>query len=121
MPKVLDRIRDFSAYAFIAVGLVWLAIAFFAGSVLTLWPVVACVVGGVLLRLRPGGRLTWAWAGSAAILGLILSGYQVYEWAPFIGGTYGTLAATSLGGFAVLALAHLVLLYAGATSPKAAK
>jgi hypothetical protein len=121
MPKVLDRIRDFSAYSFVAVGLVWLAIAFLAGSLLVLWPVVACVVGGVLLRLRPGKRLTWAWASSAAILGLILSGYQVYQWAPFLGGAFNTLAATSLGGFAVLALVHLVLLYAGATRPKAAK
>lgn len=121
MPKILDRIRDFSAYAFVAIGLVWLAIAFLAGSALLLWPVVACVVGGVLLRLRSGGRLTFAWACSAAVLGLILSGYQVYQWMPFLGGAFNNLATESLGGFAVLALVHLVLLYAAATRPKAAK
>ncbi len=121
MPKVLDRIRDFSAYAFVAIGLVWLAIAFLAGSALLLWPVVACIVGGVLLRLRSGGRLTFAWASSAAVLGLVLSSYQVYQWMPFLGGTFNNLAAESLGGFAVLAVVHFVLLYAAATRPKSAK
>ena len=121
MPKVLERIRDFSAYAFVAVGLVWLAIAFLAGSALLLWPVVACIVGGVLLRLRSGGRLTFAWASSAAVLGLVLSGYQVYQWMPFLGGAFNNLAAESLGGFVVLAAVHFILLYSAATRPKSAK
>ena len=121
MPKVVDRIRDFSAYAFVAIGLVWLAIAFLAGSALLLWPTVACVVGGVLLRIRSGGRLTFAWATSAAVLGLVLSGYQVYQWMPFLGGAFNNLAAESLGAFTVFALAHFVLLYAAATRPKAPK
>jgi hypothetical protein len=121
MPKVLDRVRDFSSYAFVGIGLVWLAIAFLAGSALLLWPVIACVVGGVLLRLRSGGRLTFAWASSAAIMGLVLSGYQVYQWMPFLGGTFNVLAAESLGGFAAFAVVHFVLLYSAASRPKTAR
>ena len=121
MPRVLDRIRDFSAYAFVAIGLVWLAIAFLAGSALLLWPVVACIVGGVLLRLRSGGRLSFAWASSAAVMGLVLSGYQVYQWIPFLGGAFNNLAVESLGGFVVLAAVHFLLLYVAATRPKAPK
>lgn len=121
MPTVFEQLRNNAAYAFFAVGVVWLVIAFIAGSWLILWPVVACLAGGALLRLWPGRRLTWAWAVSSAALGFLISAYQVYAWAPFFGGAFSALAGASAAGFAVLAVVHVVLLYAGASRPRPAK
>jgi hypothetical protein len=117
MPRIADAMKSNAAYLFIAVGIAWLAVALFASSSLVLWPTIACVVGGVLLRLRPGERLTWAWTVSAAALGLVLSAYQVYAWAPFIQGAFSTVAVAAIGGFAVFAVVHLLLMYLGAAKP----
>ena len=115
MPIVLDSLRSNAAYAFIAVGVAWLAIAVLTSAGLILWPVVACVVAGLLLKLRPALRLTWAWALATASLGFLLSAYQLYAWTPLIGGAFAAVASTSLVVFLVLALAHLFLFYLGAT------
>ena len=121
MPKALDTLGANSAYAFLAVGVVWLGLAAVAGSYLILWPAVACIASGALLKLRPGRRFTWAWAVSSAALGFLLSAYRVYAWAPFLGGAFSNLAGASLAGFAVLAVVHVFLLYAGAKWPKAVR
>ena len=96
-------------------GLIWLAIAVYVGSLLLLWPVAALVGGGALLTFRPGERLTWAWAVSAAVLGLILALYQTYVAAPLVAGAFATLAGASVVVFGILSIGHLVLVYFGAT------
>ncbi len=113
MSSVLGALRAKASYAFFAVGLVWLALAVLAGSALTLWPVVAFLVGGYMLRTMPGRRLTWAWVVSSAVLGLLLSAYQVYAWAPFLEGAFSTVAIVSIVGFAIFAVVHAVLFYVG--------
>ncbi len=118
MSAILERLRGNLAYAFIGVGVVWLAIALVIGSYLTLWPVVTCFVSGFLLRSRGGDRLTWAWVSSSAVLGLLLSSYQVYAWVPFIGGSFSTSASVVIAGFGVFAVAHLLLLYLEFSAPK---
>ena len=90
-----------------------MAAAVLAGSALVLWPAAACLLGGVMLRAWPDGRLTWSWAVSAAVLGFLLAAYQVYAWAPFLGGAFSSVAAEASGAFVVLALLHIVLFYAG--------
>ncbi len=120
MPDILGMLRTNSSYAFLVVGVVWLAVAVLASSVLILWPVAACIVSGLALRMWPGGRFTWAWTVSSAVLGFLLSAYQVYAWAPFLGGTFSVTAAVTLVGFAVFAVVHLLLFYTGlrpASSP----
>ncbi len=90
----------------------WLVVASFAGP-LVLWPVVTCLIAGVLMRMQPGTRLTWAWATSSAILGLLLAAYAAYANAPLISGPFSAIASLSLAGFGAFAVAHLFLLYAG--------
>jgi hypothetical protein len=119
MPNILDVLRTNVAYAFIIVGIVWLGVAYLAGP-FVLWPVITCLVAGILLRVRPGVRLTWAWAVSSAVLGLLLSGYAAYANAPLISGPFTTVAGLSLAGFGAFAVVHLFLLYAS-YSPKVAK
>jgi hypothetical protein len=121
MPKLLDALAANAAYAFVAVGVVWLAVAILASSALILWPVIACVAGGVLLKLWPSGRLTWAWAISSATMGFLLAVYQVYAWAGFLGGAFSSFAAASLVAFLALAIAHVFLFYAGMARPKVPK
>ena len=121
MPGIGAVLRANAPYAFIVVGVVWLAVAILTGSALILWPVFACIAGGVLLRMRPSGRLTWAWAISTAVLGLLLSAYQVYAWAPFLGGAFSSVAAVSVACFTLLAIAHLFLFYAGIGKPSPTK
>jgi hypothetical protein len=113
MLDILGLLRKYVAYAFFAVALVWLVVAVLGESSLTLWPVGACLVSGIALRMWPGQRLTWAWVVSTAVLGFLLSAYQVYAWAPFLGGTFSTLAATSFVGFAVFAIVHIFLFFVG--------
>ncbi len=113
MPSVLGTLRANSSYAFFGVGVVWLAVAVLAGSALTLWPVVAFMVSGYTLRMMPGRRFTWAWVVSSAVLGLLLSAYQVYAWVPFLEGALSTLAVVSLVGFTIFAVVHAVLFYVG--------
>ncbi len=118
MPRILDALVTNAPYAFIAVGVVWVAVAVLAGSAMVLWPVVACLAAGIQLKMWPGRRLTWAWAVSTAAMGLLLSAYQVYAWLGFLGGAFSTLASASLVGFIVLAAAHVVLFYAGTAKPR---
>ena len=121
MPKLLDTLVANGAYAFIAVGVVWLVIAVLGGSSLILWPVVACIAGGVMLREWPSGRLTWSWAVATAVMGFLLSAYQVYAWLAFLGGAFSTLAAASVIGFALFALVHVFLFYSATSKPTVAK
>ena len=113
MSAFLGTVRVNSAYAYVAAGVVWLVVAVAAGSALILWPVVACVLGGVFLKMWPAKRLTWAGAVSTAVCGFLLAAYLVYAWAPFLGGAFSTAAAEASAVFAVLAAFLLLLLYAG--------
>jgi hypothetical protein len=117
MPKILDLFVANGSYFFIAVGVIWLAIAFLAGSSLILWPVVACIAGGIMLREWPSGRFTWAWCVATAVMGLLLAAYQVYAWLSFLGGAFSTLATLSTAGFAVLAVIHVLLFYVATARP----
>jgi len=121
MPKLLDTLVANAPYAFIAAGVIWLAIAVFAVSSLILWPVLACIAAGVMLREWPSGRLTWAWAVATAVMGFLLSAYQVYAWLSFLGGAFSTLAAVSVVGFAFFAVGHVFLFYAVSSRPSIAK
>ncbi len=113
MPKVLDLLKANAAYAFAVAGIAWLGVAYLVGSLLVIWPVLTCLVSGLLLKVRPKERLTWAWASSSAALGLLLSGYQASVAAPLITGTFSSIAVVSLAGFTAFAIVHIFLLYAG--------
>lgn len=117
MPDILGLLRANIAYAFIAVGIIWAAVAFFVG-LLVFWPVGTCVAAGLLLRVWPGRRLTWAWSTSTAVLGLLLSAYAAYVNGLLVSTPFATIAGLSLAGFGTFAVAHLFLLYV-AYSPKA--
>jgi len=121
MPKFLDILVANVAYFFIVMGVAWLAVAVLASSSLILWPVVACVVGGIMLREWPSGRLTWAWCVATAVMGFLLSAYQVYAWLSFLGGAFSTLATASAVGFTLLALFHVFLFFAATAKPSAAQ
>ena len=120
MSALLGTLRGNSAYVFIAVGVFWLGVAVAAGSALILWPVIACVLGGVFLRMWPAKKITWAWAVATAVFGFLLAAYQVYAWLPFLGGAFAGIAAVASGVFAVIALLHVLLLYVGAAPMKPA-
>ena len=113
MSRALSVFKSYSAYAFVIAGLAWLAVAYELASLLVLWPAVACIVAGVLLKLRPGARLTWAWATSSAVLGLLLSAYAAFVAAPVISSAFSSIAIASFAAFSIFALAHVFLLYAG--------
>ena len=117
MPKILDSLVAHAAYFFIAVGVIWLAVAVLGQSYLILWPVVACIAGGVMLREWPAGRLSWAWCAATAVMGFLLSAYKVYAWLPFLGGAFSSIASFSSLGFALLAVLHVFLFYAGTSKP----
>lgn len=120
MSALLGTLRGNSSYLFIAVGVFWLGVAVAAGSALILWPVIACVLGGVLLRVWPERKITWAWAVAAAVFGFLLAAYQVYAWLPFLGGAFSGIAAVASVVFVVFALLHVLLLYVGAAPVKPA-
>lgn len=115
MSRISGTLKSNILYAFIVVGVVWGIVAFNTGSLFVLWPVVTCFLSALLLRLRPGERLTWAWVTATAVLGFLLSGYQAYVAAFLVGGALSSVASLSLAGFLAFALVHLVLLYAGAS------
>lgn len=119
MPKFLDVLVDNASTAFIAMGVVWLAIAVLSDAALILWPVLACIAGGIMLKQWPAGRFTWAWAVASASMGFLLSAYQVYAWLSFVGGAFSALATGLAVGFAVLAVGHVFLFYAGTAKPAA--
>ena len=118
MSALIGTLRGNSAYVFIAVGVLWLGVAVAAGTALILWPVVACVLGGVFLKMWPAKRLTWAWAVSTAVFGFLLAAYQVYAWLPFLGGDFAGVAAVASVVFVIFALLHLFLFYVGASPAK---
>ncbi|MDG6938282.1 MAG: hypothetical protein JRN42_07085 [Nitrososphaerota archaeon] len=117
MPDVRAFLNNYAAYLFWVVAAVWVAIGVEGGSVHMAWPVVACALSGLLLKFRPAWKITFSWAASTAVLGLLISAYQVYAWVPLLAGDFSVLAASALGLFAVLAVVHLFLLYAGAVKP----
>jgi hypothetical protein len=121
MPKILDILVTNAAYFFIAVGVIWLVVAVLADSSLILWPVLACIAGGIMLREWPSRRFTWAWCVATAVMGFLLSAYLVYVWLSFLGGAFSTQAAASSAGFAVLAILHILLFYATTSKPAAVK
>ena len=121
MPKFLDPLVANAPYFFIAVGVVWLAIAAATGSALILWPVIACIAAGIMLRQIPSHRFTWAWVISSAVLGFVISLYLVYTWVGYLGGAFSSLAAESLAAFAVLAVVHVFLFFAGSAKPPTAE
>ena len=118
MSALLGTIRGNSAYVFIVVGVLWLAVAVAAGSALILWPVVACVLGGVFLRMWPAKRLTWAWTVSTAAYGFLLAAYQVYAWLPFLGGAFAGVASVASVVFVIFAVLHIFLFYIGGSPAK---
>ena len=113
MPDLGALIRGYASYFFIAMGVAWLAVAVLGASALTAWPVVACFASGVLLKRWPGAGMTFAWAVSTASMGLVFSAYEVYAWYPLLGGPFASVAVAPVFGFAVFAVAHLFLFYAG--------
>jgi len=119
MPKILDTLVSNATYFFIAVGVIWLAVAVLGQSYLILWPVIACVAGGAMLRQWPARRLSWAWCAATAVMGFLLSAYQVYAWLAFLGGAFSVLASASGLGFGLFAILHIFLLYAGTSKPAA--
>jgi hypothetical protein len=117
LPKVSDILESNLAYEFVAVGITWTVIAAVLGLVLVLWPAITCLVAGLLLKFLPSTRITLPWATSSAVLGLLVSAYQAFVAAPFVGGTFSSVGVETLAGFALFAFVHLVLLYL-AHSPK---
>jgi hypothetical protein len=113
----LEVLKANRPYAYVAVGVVWLVFAFVTGSFLLLWPVVACVLGGALLRLRPVLKLTWAWTTAAAVMGLLLALYQMYASVPLLFGAFALVAWASLVVFLIFAVGHFLLLYVGSAGP----
>ena len=117
MASAFGAMKSNAPYLFIVVGLIWAAVGVMTDSIFTGWPVAACIAAGVLIKFRPGRKLTWAWAVSTAVLGFVVSIYQLYAWAPFLGGAFSGLAGEALAGFTILALVHVFLGYAGASAP----
>ncbi|MDG6920011.1 MAG: hypothetical protein JRN59_00595 [Nitrososphaerota archaeon] len=114
MPDVGALLRNYAPYFFWVVAAVWVAVGVGGGSALMAWPVLACALSGVLLKFKPAWKITFSWATSTAVLGLLISAYQVFAWSPLLSGDFSVLAASALGGFAAFAVVHLFLLYAGA-------
>jgi len=112
MQSAFGFVRRNLAYAFVVLGLVWLVIAYLAGSPLTLWPAVACLAAALLIKVRPSSRLSIAWGPAAAILGLLLCAYQVYEAIPLLTGAFVTVASASAVVFFLLGLGHAYVAYA---------
>ena len=113
MPKVFDILKSNLPYEFIAVGVAWTVVAVGLGLALVLWPALTCYVAGLLLKFVPSQRITWPWANSSAVLGLLVSAYQVYVAVPFVSSTFSLVGTETLVGFVVFSLVHLALLYFG--------
>jgi hypothetical protein len=119
MPGVMEVFRDKSHLAYFAAGAVWILVAVDAGGYVVLWPVVALLLGGLLLMLRPGARLTWAWAEAAAVLGLLVAGYQAYVASGLLSGQFAAVAVPSFFAFLAFAVVHLLLLLGRGAYPQA--
>ena len=121
MSSVLGVMKSNSANVYLVLTAIWFGFSLYLGSYYALWPVVASGVAGALLKLRPGTRLTWSWATSACVLGLLLSTYIAYAAWPFTAGAFSTTAYVTLAGFAVLGVVHLIVLYLGTPGSKPVK
>ncbi len=117
MQSALASVRKNLAYVFVLFGIIWVAVAFLAGSLLVLWPAVACVAAGVLIKMRPSSRLSIAWGPAAAILGLLLCAYQVYAAVMLLSGAFVTVASASVVAFLILGIGHLYLAFASYSAP----
>lgn len=111
----MGMVRSKTAYSNFALAALWAVVAAVTSSSLVVWPVFLFAVSGVLLMLRPADRFTWAWSMSSVTLGLLLSAYQAFVAITLIRTAFYMVAAVSLVLFLVFAIAHLVVLYAGAT------
>lgn len=112
MQSALASVRKNIAYAFAVIGAIWVVIAFLVGSGLVLWPAVACVAAAVLLKVWPGSLLSIAWGPAAAVLGLLLCAYQVYEAVLLLFGAFAMIAGASVVLFFLLGIGHAFLAYA---------
>ncbi|MDV3276832.1 MAG: hypothetical protein LYZ69_00015 [Nitrososphaerales archaeon] len=110
MQSISSLLKGNLAYVFVVVGLVWLGLVVLTSSTLVLWPVLACLISGALLKLRPASNLTTAWASASALMGLALSAYQVYVAAPLVTSDFATIAGASVAAFVVFGLFQLYLL-----------
>lgn len=119
MQSALGKVRKNLAYVFVLFGIIWVAVAFLAGSLLVLWPAAACIAAGLLIKMRPSSRLSIAWGPAAAILGLLLCAYQVYAAAMLVSGAFVTVAGASVVIFFILGLGHLYLAFASYSSSPA--
>ena len=111
MSSALGTFRANLPYGFVVMGVLWLVVSVLDSSVLLLWPVAACLVGGVLLRMRPRGRLSWAWATAAGVMGLVLALYMAYVAAPLLTGSLSTVAAESVVVFSLFSVFQFLLVF----------
>jgi len=113
LPKLAEILKANLAYEFVAVGLVWVAVAVALGLAIVLWPALTCIAAGAMLRLIPADRLTWSWATSSAVLGFLVCGYQVYASIGFLSGAFSAVAVETLAAFLVFAAVHATLFFFG--------
>lgn len=118
MSSVVGFFKNNNSYPFFAVGIAWIGVAWAISAPLVLWPAVTLILGGLLLKVLPGERITWSWALSSAGLGLVLSVYQAYASLGVAFGPFARVALGSLLGFAIFALVHVFLLYEGNIQPE---
>ncbi len=119
MKSAASLARRNLAYLFVVFALVWLGIAAITGSLLVLWPVLACAASGALLKLRPASGLTASLPTASAAMGLFLSAYQVYVATPLLAGAFSVIAGISVASFVVFGIGHLYLAYASLPSKQA--
>jgi hypothetical protein len=119
MSSIMEVLRNRQPYGFFIMGLIWLAMAVYVSSAFLLWPVVALLAGGLLLRYRPAERVTWAWTTASLGLGIMLVLYQMASDIALLGGAFSTIAAESLVVFVILGALHVVMAYTSTTTPGA--
>ena len=117
MAALSNRVRRYLPYAFIAAGVAWLAIIATGASFLLLWPAALSILSGIILKWKPGGRLSSALSRATALYGIVLAAYQVYVALPLLVGIFATIAALSVVSFLVLAVYNVVLLYGSIPKP----
>jgi Ca2+/Na+ antiporter len=114
----MKPIRANLAYLFLAAGVIWSGLIYLTSSLLILWPAVACVVGGLLLKLVADNKMSNIWAISAAVLGFVLAAYQAFAAVPLLFGAFSIVAIASLVLFFLFAVLHLFLLYGAGVQPE---
>jgi hypothetical protein len=118
MLPLLEPAKRNASYLFLVAGVLWLGALYATSSILILWPALACILSFLLLRFLPNERFSLAWVLASGFLGFLLSAYQAYVAATFLGGPFASIAAISLVVFFVFAIYHLFLMYAGRAKPK---